>query len=130
MRRLPFLTALFFLLTMTDCAIDGPYVAPTGPPPPEYLYTYEDGACWADGVLYRPCPWYAGGYYGYYHRFGGVYYWDSHVRWPYRPGAPPPRVWVAPPVPHPHVPMPAPRYIPPPRYVPPPRAPAPRGWHR
>lgn len=62
-------------------------------PPPGYVYTYPDGGCWADGIWYSWCPWTPGPSYGYYAYSGGIYVWQPHYRWAYRPGYPPPPHW-------------------------------------
>lgn len=103
MKRILVLSLLSFALSAC-----GPAYVSVAPAPsyPGYVYTYPDGACWADDVWYAPCPWIVGPRYGYYYRHQAHWYWHPRPAWRDR-RAPPPRVRVhRPPSRHDKVPPP------------------------
>lgn len=85
---------LLFLALAPSCMIRAAagYYPPADPPAqPGYVYTYADGACWADGVFYGPpCPWVIGPTHGYYYWWHGHYYFAPHRHWEHRHVRPPP----------------------------------------
>ena len=68
---------------------------PVAPGPTVYVYTYSDGACYADDVWYRVCPWNMGPTYGYYAWYGGGFVYHRDYVWPHRHYSPP-RSWHPP----------------------------------
>lgn len=92
--RTPYLAFLSVALSLTACVpLSGSITVSDHRPTPSYIYSYADGSCWADGVWYRSCPWPTGTSFGYYHRYGGQYYWEPHSVWRFRVGQPPPWYW-------------------------------------